>query len=101
MLIAFHRKLSWVSIAPFGRPVVPEVYMITQRSSSETSRVTRSGLPEASSSSYSLGPPAARSAWTGMVTRVRSEATSLLAASRRGAMGPETKAKEAPESART
>ena len=26
-LIAFHRRLSWVSIAPLGRPVVPDVYM--------------------------------------------------------------------------
>ena len=26
----FHHRLAWVSIAPFGRPVVPEVYMITR-----------------------------------------------------------------------
>ena len=27
MLITCHRRLSWVSIAPLGRPVVPDVYM--------------------------------------------------------------------------
>ena len=28
-LITFHNRLSWVNIAPFGRPVVPEVYRKT------------------------------------------------------------------------
>ena len=29
----FHQMLPWVSMAPLGRPVVPEVYMITATSS--------------------------------------------------------------------
>ena len=32
MLTAFHSMLSWVSTAPLGTPVVPEVYMITHGS---------------------------------------------------------------------
>ena len=32
-LIAFQNAMPWVIIAPFGRPVVPEVYMIVRRSS--------------------------------------------------------------------
>ncbi len=28
-LTLFHSRLPWVSMAPFGRPVVPEVYMMT------------------------------------------------------------------------
>ena len=35
-LTLFHQKLPCVSIAPFGRPVVPEVYMIIATSSSPT-----------------------------------------------------------------
>ena len=33
VLVLFHQKLPCVSIAPFGRPVVPEVYMIMATSS--------------------------------------------------------------------
>ena len=36
-LMLFHQKLPCVSMAPFGRPVVPEVYMIIATSSSPTS----------------------------------------------------------------
>ena len=32
VLIAFHKWLSWVSIAPLGRPVVPDVYMRQDKS---------------------------------------------------------------------
>ena len=32
----FQMMLPWVSMAPFGRPVVPDVYMITATSSIAT-----------------------------------------------------------------
>ena len=44
-LTALWKKLPCVSMAPFGRPVVPEVYMSTQTSSWETWFSTRSGEP--------------------------------------------------------
>ena len=30
MLTAFHSVIPWVIMAPFGRPVVPEVYMMVR-----------------------------------------------------------------------
>ncbi len=44
VLIAFHKRLSWVSIAPFGRPVVPDVYMRQDTSLPATSVPTRPRL---------------------------------------------------------
>ena len=35
-LMLFQSRLAWVSIAPLGRPVVPDVYMITATSSVAT-----------------------------------------------------------------
>ena len=40
-LALFHQKLACVSIAPFGRPVVPEVYMMTATASASTAGVSR------------------------------------------------------------
>ncbi len=42
-LALFHQKLPWVSIAPFGRPVVPDVYMITAVASASTASVSVTG----------------------------------------------------------
>ena len=50
-LTAFQVRLAWVSIAPFGRPVVPEVYMIMQVSSSPTG--SSIGSAEAAASRFS------------------------------------------------
>ncbi len=46
-LTLFHRRLPWVSIAPFGRPVVPEVYMMIATSPSPTSSSRGSGAASA------------------------------------------------------
>jgi hypothetical protein len=42
-LTAFQNVMPWVIIAPFGRPVVPEVYMIVSRSSWVQGWVATSG----------------------------------------------------------
>ena len=42
-LMLAHQKLPWVSMAPLGRPVVPDVYMITATSSSAVSTRSASG----------------------------------------------------------
>ena len=39
--VLFHHRLAWVSIAPFGRPVVPEVYMMSATSSGWTGSAPR------------------------------------------------------------
>jgi hypothetical protein len=39
--------MPWVMIAPFGWPVVPEVYMMVEMSSSVTSIVLSSGFAAA------------------------------------------------------
>ncbi|SKS03675.1 Uncharacterised protein [Mycobacteroides abscessus subsp. abscessus] len=50
-LIAFHSRLSWVRIAPLGRPVVPDVYMMNAGSLPSTSPLSGSGAaPETTSS---------------------------------------------------
>ena len=48
---AFQVMLPWVSTAPLGRPVVPEVYMIRQGSSRRDRLVARLRRAPASSSS--------------------------------------------------
>jgi hypothetical protein len=50
-LIVFATRFWCVSIAPFGRPVVPDVYIRNARSSSSTSTSGASAEPLASSSS--------------------------------------------------
>jgi hypothetical protein len=50
-LTAFHVMLPWVSTAPLGRPVVPEVYMIRQGSSRVTGSSRGSGSASPSRSS--------------------------------------------------
>lgn len=52
-------EVVWcVSVAPSGRPVVPDVYMIRARSSCSTGSSTSSSEPEARNRSYSSpGPP--------------------------------------------
>ena len=42
-LVLFHQRLAWVSMAPLGRPVVPDVYMITATSSASTGSASVSG----------------------------------------------------------
>ena len=46
----------WVSWAPFGRPVVPEVY-ITRQTSSGPALLPSSGCPAARNGSYSSPSP--------------------------------------------
>lgn len=97
LLTAFHRWLSWVSIAPLGRPVVPKVYIRQDRSLRATSlpRARASPLPSRSSkasSPSSTGP----SATTRSRTRTPS---SVEAALPTGASGPEQTKTSAPESA--
>ncbi len=91
MLIAFHSMLSWVSTAPFGRPVVPEVYMITQGSWPR---------PSAGSGSRRAGPSGAspRSSSCGGTSVA---ARAARAASASGANVVERTRTPAPESART
>ncbi len=36
LLVLFHQMLAWVSMAPLGRPVVPDVYMISATDSGST-----------------------------------------------------------------
>ena len=50
-LTAFQVMFPWVRTAPLGRPVVPEVYMIRQGSSSATGTSRSSGSASASSCS--------------------------------------------------
>ena len=50
-LTAFHVMLPWVSTAPLGRPVVPDVYMIRHGSSRPTGSSRGSASAAASSSS--------------------------------------------------
>ena len=50
-LIAFQVMLPWVSTAPLGRPVVPDVYMIRHGSSRPTGSSRGYGSAAASSSS--------------------------------------------------
>ena len=54
-LTAFHVRLPWVSIAPLGRPVVPEVYMMMQVSSAATG--SSIGSSEAAASNWSYSAP--------------------------------------------
>ncbi len=54
-LIAFQARLPWVSMAPLGRPVVPEVYMMMQVSSAVTGSSIGSSEAASVNSSYS-GP---------------------------------------------
>ena len=42
-LVLFHQRLAWVSMAPLGRPVVPDVYMMTATSSASTGSASVSG----------------------------------------------------------
>jgi hypothetical protein len=49
--VTFMVTLSWVSIAPFGRPVVPEVYRITARSSGAHGRWAAIGSARSASRS--------------------------------------------------
>ena len=41
--VLFHQRLAWVSMAPLGRPVVPEVYMISATSSGSSGSARPSG----------------------------------------------------------
>ena len=57
-LVLFHQILPCVSIAPFGRPVVPLVYMMTATSSSVTVTPDRIGSFAPISSSVEGHPSA-------------------------------------------
>ena len=48
-------RLAWVSSAPFGLPVVPEVYRMTAVSSAVRATISGSGVASASSRSNSSG----------------------------------------------
>ena len=51
----FHQKLPCVSIAPLGRPVVPEVYMTTATSSLDGAAGGRCNRPASAMASNSRG----------------------------------------------
>ena len=46
-LTQFQNVMPWVMMAPFGWPVVPEVYMMVEMSSSVTSSALSSGFEPA------------------------------------------------------
>lgn len=69
-LIAFQVMLPWVRVAPLGDPVVPDVYMIMQGSSSATGR--SSGASSAAASSSSYRPSRAMRSRTGVPPRTPS-----------------------------
>ena len=48
--------LAWVSSTPFGRPVVPEEYMMIATSPGSTSSLRSVGVAAASIASYSSSP---------------------------------------------
>src|ERR1700759_5352364 len=52
----FHHRFACVSVAPLGRPVVPEVYMITAGSSGRMSVRCARGTDDAESRSTSSQP---------------------------------------------
>lgn len=54
----FQNRFAWVSMAPLGCPVVPEVYMITAMSSGSANTGAVSGARPASSSSSTSQPGA-------------------------------------------
>ena len=57
-LMLFQSRLPWVSMAPLGRPVVPEVYMMMATSSVLTSlSLASAAAPETTSSYTSQSPP--------------------------------------------
>src|SRR3954453_5994673 len=56
-LTQFQNVMPWVMMAPFGCPVVPEVYMMVEMSSSVTTSAFSSGFELAIAASYE--PPAA------------------------------------------
>ena len=72
----FHTTLPWVSITPFGRPLVPEVYWIMNRSSSPTG----SSISARSSASEAVEPGAGG---TGEAPRSRRPSRSTCGASAR------------------
>ncbi len=46
-LTQFQKVMPWVMVAPLGWPVVPDVYMMVETSSSVTSSARASGLAAA------------------------------------------------------
>ncbi|MHC2658315.1 hypothetical protein ACVMHY_010894 [Bradyrhizobium barranii subsp. barranii] len=46
-LTQFQNVMPWVMVAPLGWPVVPDVYMMVETSSSVTSSARASGLADA------------------------------------------------------
>ncbi|HEY5120300.1 MAG TPA: hypothetical protein VII84_01885 [Acidimicrobiales bacterium] len=60
----FHAMLPWVNMAPFGRPVVPDVYMIRATSSAPTLTPCARGTLVARTSSSPSQPSPALSAPT-------------------------------------
>jgi hypothetical protein len=86
--------LVWVSITPFGRPVVPEEYMTRQTSSGDTSSGRWAGVEDASQASYAS--PSAPSGVTSMtVSTLRSCSRILLTV---GISSLPTKSTVAPQS---
>ena len=56
-LMLFQSRLPWVSMAPLGRPVVPEVYMMMATSSVLTTLSLASAAALETTSSYTSHPP--------------------------------------------
>ncbi|MGY3462484.1 hypothetical protein ACVWW5_007934 [Bradyrhizobium sp. LM3.4] len=46
-LTQFQKVMPWVMVAPLGCPVVPDVYMMVETSSSVTSSIASSGVAAA------------------------------------------------------
>jgi large exoprotein involved in heme utilization and adhesion len=86
---ALRARLAWVSSAPLGRPVVPEVYRITAVSSSRPPVTAGTGRLPSSSSANAAGSTA---------TKPVPAASAPLAAS--SATPCQAKISEAPESPR-
>ena len=92
----FHARLACVSITPFGRPVVPEVYMSRCRSSAAAG--TRAGASPSARRSAKRSQPATVSSPTRI--RARSVSRSWVAASASStSSAPQTSAR-APECSR-
>ena len=81
-------RLWWVSTAPFGRPVVPDVYMMNAGSSSSTTTSSGSS-PAAASAASNSSPMTSTVATSGACSRALA-ATPASAASTTSAVAPES-----------
>ena len=98
MLAVFMNRLKWESIAPLGRPVVPDVYMMKARSCSATSMCGASDEAAAVTPSYGSAPGPASSAGAPVTKHVASAGTLCRTVRASPASPPSTSSALAPQS---